>query len=148
MAAVLGPPGPVPDMIFLLPGGAGGPVKPCYFHGPVSLNNRYYIAADNILRLDRSTDCVLAEYRTPAATPPVVLLIVRYPERAAAEAARSSFLAAYLPGAGPDGLARREDKGWVAASLHGACLAVLFDAPDPAWAREFMAGIGRMLSDK
>jgi hypothetical protein len=136
----LGPPGPGPDMLAWLPADSLQSEKTSFFHTVVSLNNRYFLAADNILRLDRSTDCVLAEYAV-SAEKPAVLLLVRYPDPSAAEAARRSFLTAYLPGAGSDGTASTDDKGWVSVSLHGACLAVVFDAPGAARARGLLSMI-------
>jgi hypothetical protein len=140
VAAVLGPPGPPPDLLTLLPAASLAADKTSYFHAPVSLGNRYFVAADNILRLDRSTDCALAEYATSSAKP-AVLLLVRYPGPEAAETARSSFLAAYLPAAGPDGTARTEDKGWVSCARHDAYVAVVFNAPDPLWSRALLSAI-------
>jgi hypothetical protein len=139
LVPLLGPPGPRPELLAVLPEESLRRDRTSYFHGVVNLNNRFFVSSDNILKLDRSTECVFAEYGPPAGEP-TDLLVVKYPDAEAAGAARHSFLAAYLPEAGPDGSARTENGKWVAASLHGKFLAVVFDAPSRDRARALAAG--------
>ncbi len=136
----LGPPGPKPDLVDTLPAASLLADRTSFFHSNVNLNNRYFVASDNILNLDRSTDCVFAEYEA-AAGEAGRILVVRYPDSAKAEAARRSFLAAYLPEAGPDGLARTENKKWVLALRKESVLIVVFEAPDPDWARALASSV-------
>jgi hypothetical protein len=136
----LGPGGAKPGLVGHLPAAGLKPDRTSYFHALVNLNNRFFVSADNILRLDRRTDCVIGEYATPAGDT-AHLLIVRYPDPGKALEARASFLAAYLPEAGPDGLGRTEDKKWVLASLRGNELAVIFEAPAADWAKALAASI-------
>ncbi len=56
VAKELGPPGPGPDMVGYLPRDSLRPDRTSYFHANVNLNNRYFVASENILGLDRSTD--------------------------------------------------------------------------------------------
>ena len=140
VVGLLGPPGPKPDLIGYLPAGSLRADRTSFFHSNVNLNNRYFVASENILGLDRSTDCVFAEYDA-AAGEAGCLLIVRYPDAAKAEAARRSFLAAYLPEAGAEGLARTENKKWVLALRKEAVLVVVFEAPDPDWARTLASSV-------
>jgi hypothetical protein len=125
---ILGLPGAKPDMVSFLPPDSLRPERTCYFHSVVNLNNRFFVASENILRLDRSTDCVFAEYAA-GTDQSVQLLLIRYPDAGKASAARQSFLSSYLPEAGPDGLARTENKKWVLASVREKYLTVIFDAP-------------------
>ncbi|OGD23703.1 MAG: hypothetical protein A2Y70_05085 [Candidatus Aminicenantes bacterium RBG_13_64_14] len=140
VAGLLGPPGPGPDLLELLPAADLRPDRTSFFHSAVNLNNRYFIAAENILGLDRSADCVFAEYG-PAPAEPVRLLLVRYPDGARAGAALRSFLASYLPEAGPDGLTRTENGTWVSALLRGNVLSIVFEAPSPDLARDLQASV-------
>lgn len=137
--AALGPPGARPAILDLLPPAGLRSGRTSFFHSNVNLNNRFFISSENILGLDRSTDCVFAEYESGAAASgePVYLLVVRYPDADRAAAARRSFLSGYLPEADPagDGSAQTEDKKWVLASGRGEYLVLVFDAPDAGRAR-------------
>lgn len=137
---VLGPPGPGPDMVGFLPRESLRPDRTSYFHGNVSLNNRYFIASENILGLDRSTDCVFAEYETGSGEPGLLLLI-RYSGEERTLAARRSFLSSYAPEAGPEGLAQTENKKWVSATARGRHLVIVFESPSPDWARKLVSSI-------
>jgi hypothetical protein len=136
----LGPPGAGPDLVALLPRDSLRPDRTSYFHANVSLNNRYFIASENILDLDRSTDCVFAEFETGSGRPGC-LLLVRYPDVERAAAARRAFLSAYAPEAGPEGLAQTENKKWVSAAVRDRYLILIFEAPDPDWARRLGSSI-------
>jgi hypothetical protein len=140
----LGPPGPRPAILDLLPPAGLRPERTSFFHSNVNLNTRFFISSENILNLDRSTDCAFAEYdRGPAPGEPVYLLLVRYPDAPRAAAARRSFLAGYLPEADPDGegAAQTEDKKWVLASLRCEFVVVIFNAPDVGRARSLAAAV-------
>jgi len=136
----LGPAGAKPEMVGFLPEASLRPARTSYFHGAVNLNNRFFVSGDNILHLDRSTDCVFAEYDAEAGEAED-LLLVRYPDAGKAAAARQSFLAGYLPEAGAEGLAQAENKKWVLAALHGNFLAVVFEAASPDGARKLVAAV-------
>ncbi len=136
----LGPPGPKPDLVAFLPAESLRPERTSFFHSVVNLNNRFFVASENILRLDRSTDCVIGESGAGGAEP-VTLLIVRYPDAAAAFAARKSFLASYLPEAGPEGIARTENRKWVSSNLQGEYLIVVFEAPSEDAAKKLGASV-------
>ncbi|MDH4196416.1 MAG: hypothetical protein OEW05_03310 [Candidatus Aminicenantes bacterium] len=136
----LGPPGAGPDMLGFLPAAGLRPERTSYFHSNVNLNNRFFISSENILQLDRSTDCVFAEVEAGAGEA-AFLLLLRYPDAEKAGAARRSFLAGYAPEAGADGLARAEDGKWVCASLSGRFLAVVFEAPTAEWASRLISSL-------
>jgi len=134
----LGPPGDLPGLVNLLPAPSLRAGRTSYFHESVNLNNRFFVSAENIFHLGRSTDCVFAEYETDAGGP-AYLLLIRYPDAEKSAASRRSFVEAYMPEAGPEGLARTENHKWVGAFLEGPFLAIIFDAPEPDWARRLIA---------
>jgi hypothetical protein len=136
----LGPPGPAPDILACLPEPSLRPDRTSYFHANVSLNNRLFLSSDNILHLTRDTDCVLAEYETGGAEP-ARLLLVRYPDEIRAGEARRTFLAAYLPEAGAEGLARTENGKWALAAQRNEWLSVVLEAPSADWAKELVSSI-------
>ncbi|OGD20795.1 MAG: hypothetical protein A2Y70_05200 [Candidatus Aminicenantes bacterium RBG_13_64_14] len=137
----LGSPGPGPDIVGFLPRESLRPDRTSYFHGNVNLNNRYFVASENILGLDRSTDCAFAEYET-ASDKPGYLLLVRYAGAERAIAARRSFLSSYAPEAGPEGLAQTENKKWVSAVVRDRYLIIVFESPSPDWARKLGSSVG------
>jgi hypothetical protein len=136
----LGPPGTKPDLVGLLPGAGLRRERTSYFHSVINLNNRFFVAGDNILHLDRTTDCAFGEYGAPSGDA-AYLLLIRYPDPGKAREAGKSFLSAYLPEAGPDGLGQTEDKKWVLASVQANELAVVFEAPSADWAKKLVASV-------
>ncbi|HUT08668.1 MAG TPA: DUF6599 family protein [Candidatus Latescibacteria bacterium] len=136
----LGPSGPGPDMVGFLPRESLRPDRTSYFHANVNLNNRYFIASENILGLDWSTDCVFAEYET-GSDKPGCLLLVRYSGAERAAAAKQSFLTSYAPEAGSEGLVQTENKKWVSAVVRDRYLIIVFESPDPDWARKLSSSI-------
>jgi hypothetical protein len=139
-AKSLGPPGAKPDLVAFLPTESLRPDRTSYFHSVVNLNNRFFVSTENILQLDRSTECVLADYGAEGAEPSRLLLI-RYPDASKAASARQSFLASYLPGAGSEGLGQTEDKKWAGASVRKNYLTVVFEALSPEAARRLAASV-------
>lgn len=126
-AKTLGPPGRKPDLVAFLPTESLRADRTSYFHSVVNLNNRFFVSSENILRLDRSTECVFAEYG-PEGAEPCCLLLIRYPDAGKAGSACQSFLASYLPGAGSEGAGQTENKKWTAASVRKNYLAIVFAA--------------------
>jgi hypothetical protein len=140
VAARLGPPGAYPNLLALLPGRGLVKNRTSFFHDVVNLNNRFFIASENILFLNRTTDCALAEYPGPAGET-VKLLLVRYPKDEDARAAHQSFLRAFLREADASGAARTENHTWTLARLQGTHLAIVFDAPTKAAAEALQSAI-------
>jgi len=141
VAAALGPAGAPPAMLDLLPAAGLIRSKTSYFHSSINLNNRYFVAGDNILNLDKGkTDCVFAEYDSGGGTTGK-LLLVRYRDAAGAASGRESFLKAYLPEAGPDGVALSEAKTWTLARASGNLGIIVFEAPSAKWAEGLAASV-------
>lgn len=140
VAPLLGPPGPLPDLLKCLPQPGLKENRTSYFHAAINLNNRFFVASENILGLGRETDCVFAEY---AASPTETgnLLVVRYRDEDRARAAYESFLKAYLPEAGPAGAALTENRKWTMARIHRNYLAVVFEAPSKEYAEALYSAI-------
>jgi hypothetical protein len=64
------------------------------------LNSLFYLSHDNLLDLDRSVNAVFGPYESkPSGQAPgrMHLLLIQYPSPVRAQAARSRFMAAYLP---------------------------------------------------
>jgi hypothetical protein len=136
----LGPPGPNPPLVDILPPGGLKTGRTSYFHSEINLNNRFFVASENILGLGKSTECVFAEYGAGNESKGR-LLIVAYPGRNDAEKARRSFLEAYLPEGRATGAARTESGTWTLARTHDRYLAVVFDAPTREQAEALEAAV-------
>jgi hypothetical protein len=137
----LGPPGEAPPVLQLLPPAGLIRSKTSYFHSSISLSNRYFVASENILGLDRGkTDCVFAEY-SEGSGDTAKLLLIHYLDEAQAEAARQSFLKSFLPEAGPDGIAQTESKKWVLGRRHQNIVAIVFEAPSKERAESLFAAV-------
>jgi hypothetical protein len=141
-AAKLGPPGPLPELLEVLPENGLSKDRTSFFHAPVHLNNRYFVAAENILNLDRDTDCVFAEYAS-GSRDDGRLLVVRYPDEDRARAAEASFRKAFLPeaGAGSAGAVMIENRRWIAVRAHRRTVAVVFEAPEKSIAERLLAAV-------
>ena len=123
--------GPEPEILKMLPQTGLRPDRTSLFHSNVNLNNRFFIAAENILKLDRETDCVFAEYGPPDEEP-VNLLIVRYPDVSLAQSAHRSFLESYMPESAGTGMAQTEDGRWTLARITDSVISIVFGAQDEA----------------
>jgi len=141
VATELGPDGEPPTMLRLLPTVGLVDDRTSYFHSNINLNNRYFIASENVLGLGDDTECVFAEYRGDG-DESVKLLVVSYPDSARADAAFDSVIQGYMPEAGESGLAQMEDGGWTFAGVHDEYLSIVFDAPTEDSARLIESAIG------
>ncbi|MBD3218388.1 MAG: hypothetical protein GF310_08945 [candidate division Zixibacteria bacterium] len=95
-----------------------------YFHLHTSLNYHYYLASENILNLNESTDAALAVYDPDR----VYLVLIEYPSPEDAEDARSSFISAYIPEAAEEGIYEVQSDNWTAIDKSNDYLIVVFDA--------------------
>jgi len=136
----LGPPGPNPPLLDLLPPDGLKTGRTSYFHSEINLNNRFFVASENIFRLGKTTECVFAEYGT-GKEGEANLLLVAYRDAAGARTAFDSFLAAYLPEGKTTGLAKTEEGKWTFVRTNGRFVAVVFDAPSAKRAETLQAAI-------
>ncbi len=138
-AAAIREEGEPPRAIGLIPGRDAGLVETSvrYVTSHVLLNQRLFIARDNILGLTRETGAVLAQYGRDAAA--THLLVVRYPTATAAGAAYGRFMAAYLPAAAGKDRVQTDDRRWTIARQRQAVLAVVIGAPSESVGEALLA---------
>jgi hypothetical protein len=137
IAAAISASGERPDLLAALPGGNLVPLSVRYFHQASSLNYHYFVADQNILNLSKRTEAVIARHAVRGGKP-CVLLLVRYPDAAAARGALRKFVAAYMPEAGSKGIARTENGKWTAARCEGRVVVAVFDSPTERGARSLL----------
>jgi len=114
-----------------------------YFHLHTCLNYHYYVASQNILKLNQRTEAVLTTYQPDKS----FLLFVRYQNQKEAKEAFDSFLSAYIPEEKESGIAQTEDGKWVAAKLERVFVMVIFDAPTKTYAQALMEAFENKLSE-
>jgi hypothetical protein len=131
-ANVISATGPEPKLIDFIPGKDLGLVDKSvrYLKSHVLLNQRFFVAHQNILNLNRKTEAVLAQYlRDKQKTQ---LLLIRYPNLKEAGDAYQNFMKAYLPDARRKDRSKTEDGKWTFARQRNEFVLILFGAPTEA----------------
>ncbi len=128
-AAAIPATGPEPQLVGLIPGKDAGLVETSvrYLKSHVLLNQRFFIAHENILNLSRQAEAVLAQYGQDKQK--AQLLLVRYPSATEAGEAYRKFMTAYLPDSGGRDRLKTEDQRWTIARQRNECVLVVFGAP-------------------
>jgi len=141
--------GQEPELVDLIPGKDLGLIDRSvrYLNSHILLNQRVFIAHENILNLSRRTEAVLAQYvREKQKTH---MLLIRYPSVKGATDAYQSFMGAYLPDAGGKDLLKTEDQKWTMARQRGEVVIAVFGAPTAADAEAlFKTTEGKLLGER
>ncbi len=124
--------GQEPKLVGLVPGRDFGLVDKSvrYLKSHVLLNQRFFIAHQNILNLNRKTEAVLAQYLQDKQK--IQLLLIRYPDLKQAGDGYQSFMRVYLPDAGGRDRSRTEDGKWTFARQRNEFVFIVFGAPTEA----------------
>ncbi len=121
-----------PKLVGFIPGKDLGLVDKSlrYLKSHVLLNQRFFIAHQNILNLSRKTEAVLAQYLQGKQK--TQLLLIRYPDSKEAADAYRSFMKVYLPDVRGMDRARTEDRKWTFARQRNEFILIVFGAPTEA----------------
>jgi len=130
--------GPAPKLISVLPDGKAGLIEKSirYLHSHILLNQRFFVASQNILNLNQKTEAVLAEYLRDQKK--VHLLLIRYPAEKEAEAALVSFKKVYMREATEKYFVQTEDKKWTGAKRQKEVVLIVFGASKEKEAEEII----------
>jgi hypothetical protein len=140
--------GPIPKLLGVLPNGKTGLLEKStrYFHSHILLNQRFFVANQNILNLNPKTEAVLGQYAQGQQK--IHLLIIRYSEESEAAAALQKFKKAYMPEVGSQTTIQTEDKKWTAAGQRQSYILIVFGAGSKAksekWIRAAEERIGSL----
>lgn len=119
-----------------------------YFHKKICLDYFYYLADDNILSLDESTNAVMADYRTPSGQ--AKLLAVNYDSEASSLGAWKSFHASYLnqqpPESGVIDSKKIEGEQWVCSRHEGNLLLIAFEGKSQKDCEELLGKVTKNLA--
>jgi len=136
IARSLGQDGQMPKLIHYLPEEGLSKRSIRYFHLHQSLNYHYFVSHQNILRLGKKTNGVLASYLLPQTKEKTFLLLIQYPTKKLAGEALQSFVKAYLPEATSGKAVQTENRKWATALTYQEFVIVVFDAPNEEKAEE------------
>jgi hypothetical protein len=133
--------GSEPKLVGFVPGKDLGLVDKSvrYLKSHVLLNQRFFIAHQNILNLNRNTEAVLAQYLQGKQK--TQLLLIRYPKSKEAEDAYQSFMKVYLPEAKGRDRSRTEDQKWTFARHRNDFVVIVFGASTEADAEALLKAI-------
>ena len=108
-----------------------------FFRSHVLLNQRFFVARQNILLLGRDVEAVLGNYDREGQR--MHLLIVRYPTPVRAQEALQGFVKAYMPEApAKKPVVRTEDGKWTMARLYQEFLVIAFGSASEADAEKMV----------
>jgi len=140
--------GPEPAGIAVIPGPEHGLVNRSvrFLRSHVLLNQRFFIAHQNILNLNRDTQALLAQYLR--GNQKTLLLLIRYPDGKTAETAYRSFMTAYLHDAGGKDRLKTEDQRWTLARKKDELVLIVFGAPTEADAEALIRATEERLDKK
>ena len=131
-----------------------------FFRSYLVLNSIYYISEENILDLDLSVEAIMAPYEHITGSSDnkhVQFLLIKYQNHGSASKALSHFHAAYLPehkekdmadSAAKDPNYFKLEDGWLAYTLLGKYIAIVFECPDQESAKEIIQQNGSNILEK
>ncbi|NQT83231.1 hypothetical protein HQ563_09415 [bacterium] len=136
--------GSPPELVAKLPEKGLLPASVHYFHKKICLDYFYYLADDNILKLDERTNAVIADYGMSSGH--AKLLVVEYDSEASSVKAWESFHAAYLnqqpPESGVIDSKKIEGEQWVCSRREGNLLLIAFEGTSRKDCEELLHGAG------
>ena len=138
--------GPLPALLNLLPPGDLIRESIRSFHHHAWLNSHYFVADQNILHIDDTTDALLAKYGEGKKRS--LLLLIQYRDDKAARSAYDNFVKQYLPELSQKKSVRIEDGTWTACHLAGSLLMAVFNAQKEEQAVHLIGEVEKRLGQK
>ena len=118
--------GPLPGILSHLPQPGLIEESVRYFFHYIWLNSHYFIADENILHVNKTTEALLAKYDRGGRR--LILLLIEYPSDEEAERAYSDFAKFYLPELSNKPAVQIEDRTWSGCRKENNLLAIVFNA--------------------
>jgi hypothetical protein len=127
-----------PALLDLLPGRDFGLLERSIRLLPnyILLNQRFFVATENILEMNEKTMLILAPYSRQQKK--CHLLLLQYPSEKEAVNGVKSFQKTYMPDAGEKDRVQTEDKKWTAVRQYKNFVAIVIGAPAEADALELI----------
>jgi len=140
------PPGVVSAMPATLgPGHVLRADRIAFLRSHLVLNSIYFLGTENLLDLGPETEAVAASYEGGKAGGSLRVLVVHYPDEAAARDALAHFGRTYLHRvlSGEETTTDHVEDGWLGCRRHGRQLALVFEADTRATAAALVEGLSR-----
>lgn len=137
----IGEDGPTPALVRDLPNDLFERQSLRYLYRHEILNIHYYVADNNIFRLNESTNAVLARLKSDRSH----LLLVQYRDSEDAAAAYAEFTTSYMPEAKGKGSIQTENKKWTVCRLYGKYVLAVFDAVSETDSQQLLTNLQRIL---
>jgi len=131
--------GSKPALLQALPGEGLNEKRIRFFHTAAILNRQYFLAEKNILKLNKNTDCALANYKNNDNS--AVVLLIEYQNDELAKDAYDTFLEFYMPEAKASGIALLENKTWAMIKRGGNILILVLEATQQDFGMKLMSKI-------
>lgn len=140
IASAISVEGEKPGLVDLIPSGFRKE-EARFFHTHIILNYHFFVATENILCLDETTEAVLVPFSSMAERGGPRLLLIRYPDGRKRKQAFMSFVRAYMPDASPAGFVQTEDGTWTGVKEKENYLIVVFHMPSRDQAERVLAEV-------
>lgn len=129
---------------------AEGPLPPpdrvCFVRSHVLLNRCFFISHQNILRLGRNVEALLARYSQGENR--LRILVIRYPSADKALSAHSNFINTYLPEAKAQGPVQTEDGLWTGAEHFRKQVIIVFGARESSEAEQWIQTVIKKIKEE
>ncbi|OGC02276.1 hypothetical protein A2V82_16660 [candidate division KSB1 bacterium RBG_16_48_16] len=134
-----------PELLNLLPENGLQENSIRYFYSPAILNYHYFISEANILKLDKNTRCLLANYTIKDHS--FLFFLGLYPSTGEAAEAEKSFILEYLGQTDQDSFKLLENDLWTGVRRSGRIVLIIFDAQDLNVAKAFLTSASESIKE-
>ena len=128
-----------PQIVSMLPEDKLQPYSIRYFKHFTWMNTYHFFSNQNLLNIDAETEVVMAKYSADGHKP-AVLVLLQYPDAAAANTARDTFKREYLADT-KNGYAKGDDQLWAGCIRDKNLVVIIVDAPDLEMAQRLIEGV-------
>ena len=128
-----------PQLVNLLPKEGLQPYSVRYFSHYTWLNTYHFFSTKNLLNIDNKTEVVMAKYKLDA-SPAAVLILLQYPDQAAAVTAQNTFKQAFMAQTNDD-YRRGDDQLWTGCIRNDNVLVIVVDAATMETAKRLVKGV-------
>ena len=128
-----------PELVNLLPDEGLQPHRIKYFSHHTWLNSYHFFSNENLLNIDHQTEVVMATYQGDGSKP-AVLILLQYPEQAAAISAQEVFQKTFMADT-EDDYSVGVDQLWTGCIRDNSLLMIVVDAPDMETAKGLLEGV-------
>lgn len=128
-----------PRIVGLLPADKLQPYSVRYFRHYTWMNMYHFFANKNLLNIDDETEAVIAKYIVDAGKP-AVLILLDYPNEAAAADAQDSFKHNFMPGV-EEQYTHDAEQLWTGCVRNKDLLVIVVDAPSLETAQRLVKGV-------